>query len=166
MNNIKKYIKEIVFFTILLLLISNGVSYLKSLDLNKESFSQTSFTLLDNEHYFIKNKPLLVHFWATWCPICKLEAPNIEKLSKDYEVITIAVQSGTEYAIKEYIQEKNLSFRVVNDFDGSLAKQFNVEVYPTTLIYNSKKELVFSDVGYTSTLGLYLRMFLVESWFD
>ncbi len=42
------------------------------------------------------NKPILLHFWATWCPTCKFEAPNIEKVSKDYEVITIAVQSGTK----------------------------------------------------------------------
>ncbi len=155
----KKYIKEIVKFAIVLTILANLVSYYKSLNLNKEKLSISDISLLDNTNYKIpENKPLLIHFWATWCPICKVEAPNIEYLSKDYEVLTIAVNSGTKEYIKEYLKMNNLTFKVYDDFDGSLAQQFNIQVYPTTFIYDKNKNLVFTDVGYTSTIGLYLRM--------
>lgn len=158
---LKKYLKEIIVFAIILIIASNGVSYFKSSDLNKAPLTHTSFTLLDGSKYTVPNdKPLMIHFWATWCPICEVEAPNIQRVSKDYEVITIAVQSGNEYEIEEYLEKKNLNFKVVNDYDGSLAREFNIKVYPTTLIFNPEQELTFSDVGYTSTLGLYLRMLL------
>ncbi|MEW8247022.1 MAG: thioredoxin domain-containing protein, partial [Candidatus Thiodiazotropha endolucinida] len=41
-------------------------------------------------------RPLLVHFWAGWCPVCKVESGGIESLSKDYPVVTVAMQSGSE----------------------------------------------------------------------
>jgi len=158
-TKVKKYIKEILKFVILLAIILNVVSYFKSQDLNKEKLNETNFILLDGTTYNIsKDKPVLVHFWATWCPTCKIEAPNIEKISKDYEVITIATQSGSKEEIQKYLDEHELSFKVVNDIDGYYSNKFKIKAFPTTFIYDKDKNLTFSEVGYTSTLGLYARM--------
>ena len=155
----KKYSLEIVKFLVILTIFANIVSYYKSSDLNKNQLQLNSITLLDDIEYKLpNNKPILIHFWATWCPVCKVEAPNIQTLSEDYEVITIAVGSGDDDTIKEYLKENSLNFNVINDYDSQLAKKFNITVYPTTLIYDNKKNLLFSEVGYTSTIGLYLRM--------
>lgn len=162
-EKIKKYIKEGVIFIIMLTIFMNGLSYYRSLDLNKEKLEINSFTLLDNTEYTVpKDKPVLIHFWATWCPTCKLEAPNIEKISKDYEVITVAVQSGSKEEINKYLDEHNLSFKVVNDDDGFYSRTFNIKVFPTTLIYDKEKNMKFSEVGYTTTAGLYSRMALSQ----
>jgi thioredoxin-related protein len=56
------------------------------------------------------------------------------------------------------MHEKGLSFRVLNDSEGMWAKQFNVEAYPTTFIYDASGELKFTEVGYTSTVGLLARI--------
>lgn len=158
-SKFKKLVKEILKLSIILIIAMNIISYFKSTQLNKENLAINEFKLLENSKYTIKdNKPLVIHFWATWCPICKIEASNIQKLSKDYNVITIAAQSGTNEDIKKYMKENNVDFKVVNDKDGYYSKKFNIEVFPTTLIYNDKKVLKFSEVGYTSTLGLYLRV--------
>ncbi|MGB5918520.1 redoxin domain-containing protein [Arcobacter sp.] len=93
-------------------------------------------------------------------PICKLEAANIEKISKEYEVITIAVQSGSKEEIQKYLKQNNLTFKVVNDDDGFYSQKFNIKGFPTTFIYDKNKKLRFSEVGYTSTVGLYARMLL------
>lgn len=155
-NKIKHYAKELITFVILLTVLSNGVSYYKSLNLNKNSLTLNELTLLDNTKYnFPKDKAVMVHFWATWCPICKIEASNIQNVSKDYEVITIAVESNN---IVEYLKEQNVSFKVHHDVASKLAQKFKIEVYPTTLIFDKNQKLVFSDVGYTSTLGLSMRM--------
>jgi len=160
---LKKYIKEILSFTIILFLALNIVSYFRASDLNKSNLKESTFTLLDNSTYTIdKTKPLLLHFWATWCPVCKLEASNIQSLSKEYNVLTIAVQENSKETIQNYMKKNNLSFKVIDDYNGTLAHEFNISVYPTTFIYNKNQELKFSEVGYSSTLGLKLRMFLAS----
>lgn len=162
-EKIKKYIKELVVFIVFLAIVSNVVSYYRSIDLNKEKLDIKNIELIDGSDYLIpKDKPILVHFWATWCPVCKLEASNIEKISKDYEVITIAVQSGNKEEIKSYLKEHELTFKVVNDKNGFYSKKFNIKVFPTSFIYDKNKNLKFTEVGYTSTVGLYSRMALSD----
>ncbi|MBS9782450.1 MAG: redoxin domain-containing protein [Arcobacter sp.] len=159
-NKIKHYTKEILKTLLILTIILNIVSYYKSSDLNKEKLDINTFSLLDGKKYQVKkDKPLIIHFWATWCPTCKFENSNIQRLSNDYEVLTIAVQSGSKKEIQKYLNENNLSFKVVNDDEGKYAQKFNIQAFPTTLIYDKDKNLTFSEVGYTSTFGLYLRMF-------
>jgi len=163
-KKIKEYLKEALIFGVLLAVVLNGVSYYRSLDLNKDKLNIDAFKLLDNSVYEVKSdKPILVHFWATWCPTCKFESPNVDTISKDYEVITIAVQSGSKENIQKYLDEHSLRFNVVNDSDGALSQKFNIQVFPTTLIYDKEKNLKFSEVGYTTTAGLYSRMLLSKN---
>jgi thiol-disulfide isomerase/thioredoxin len=160
-DKMKKYLKEGIIIVLMLIIAMNGISYYKALDLNKNRLDINTFTLLDGKTYDIpKDKTVLIHFWASWCPICKLEAPNIEKISKDYEVITIAVQSGSNEEILKYLKEHKLTFKVVNDEAGLYSQKFNIKGFPTTFIYDKDKKLKFSEVGYTSTIGLYTRMLL------
>ena len=62
--------------------------------------------------------------------------------------------------IEKYLKDKNLSFKVVNDEYGLLSSEFNVKAFPTTFIYDKNKNLKFTEVGYTSTFGLKLRLWL------
>lgn len=158
-QKIKKYLISFIKYAIFFIVVINLVSYYKSLDLNKNRLEIRSFELLDGTNYEIeKDKPLLIHFWATWCPICALEEQNIETISKDYQVITIATQSGSSEEIKEYLEKNNLSFKVVNDDLATLSQKFNIKAFPTTFIYDKNQNLKFSEVGYSSTFGLKLRL--------
>ena len=162
-NKIKKYFKEFIIFIITLTLVMNIISYYNSLDLNKDKLTINNFKLLDDSNYIVStDKPLLIHFWASWCPTCKFEAPNIEKISQNYEVITIAVQSGTNEEVKKYLDEHNLTFKVVNDEDGFFSQKFNIKAYPSTFIYDENKNLRFTEVGYTTTFEVYFRMMFIK----
>lgn len=157
------YIKEILLFLIFITIFANALSLYRSNNLNQESINTYSFALIDGSSYKIaEQKPILLHFWATWCPICKAEAGNIETVSKYFEVITVATKSGDNSDIQEYLNSRNLTFKVVNDADGSLAEKFNVSIFPTTIIYDKDGEIFYSDVGYTTTFGLWLRMWLAK----
>jgi len=135
------------------------MSYLQKPELSSTQLPETKVSLLDSTSYTLeKGKPVVIHFWATWCKVCQLEAQNIETLSKRYEVLTIAVNSGENYKVKEYMEERGLTFKVLNDSDGSWAKKFNVEAFPTTFMYDGAGELKFTEVGYTTTAGLLARM--------
>lgn len=158
-EKIKKFLKEILKYIVLLVIVLNIVSYYKSIDLNKEKLDIKTFTLIDGSEFNVQNdKPILINFWATWCPVCKLEESSIEKISKDFQVVTIATQSGSNAEVKEYLNKNNLSFMVINDEDGTLAQKFNIKAYPTTFIYDKNQNLKFSEVGYSSYFGLYLRL--------
>ena len=158
-SKIKSFAKEIFIFAVTLIIISNAISYYKSNDLKKENLTIKKLILIDGSIYtFPKNKAVLVHFWGTWCPICKLEATNIDAISKNFEVITIAVDSKSNKNIQEYLKNNNVNYKVYNDINSKYASNFNIQVYPSSFIYNKKGELLFTEVGYTSTYGLKLRM--------
>jgi thiol-disulfide isomerase/thioredoxin len=158
-KKILHYLKEIVLFVFVMTVFANILSFYKSSDLTKAPLHLENITLLDKQTFALKsNEPILVHFWATWCPTCKLEASNIQKLSKHYQVLTIAVKSGSDAEIKKYLQENDFDFKVLNDNSGALSNRFNISAFPTTFIYDKDKNLLLSEVGYTSTFGLWLRM--------
>ena len=165
MKKILSWAKELFIFAIIIVVILNIVSFLKKPELASDTLPQfelisTTQKTISSKNY--KDKPLLIHFWATWCPACKLEASNIESISKNYEVITVAVNSGTDDEINNFLKQRNLTYTVINDSNGKFASKFSISSFPTTFIYDSDGEIKFSEVGYTSTLGLKLRMWLAD----
>ncbi len=65
--------------------------------------SFSSQTLTDE---VMNSKPLpdqgiLIHFWATWCPVCTVENDNIQAVAEDYKVLNIAIQSGSDDDIRK-----------------------------------------------------------------
>ena len=110
-------------------------------------------------------EPFILHFWATWCGACKMEAGNIQKVSEDFEVITVAVKSGSAQEVKEFLKERGYNYKVVNDANALFASYMKVGAFPTTFFYNAKGELVLTEVGYTSTFGLYARIYLIKLFF-
>jgi thiol-disulfide isomerase/thioredoxin len=155
--------KEILTAAILLFILSNIISYIRKPELATTQLPKIEAVLLEGSQFKVKkNKPLLIHFWSTWCPACKLEAPNIETVSKTYEVLTIAVNSGDDANINDFLQEKGLTFKVLNDADGKWAEAFKVQAFPTTFIYDAQGRLKFTEVGYTTTAGLLARLKLAD----
>ena len=161
---LKRVVKEVLSTLVIFFLIAQVVNFIRKPDIKSDIYS---YDLVEINHKNIdfnayKGKPLIVHFWATWCPTCRLEASNIEAISQKYNTLTIAVNSGSDEALKAYMNEHNLSYPVVNDSTGALAQKFDISAYPTTLIYNAKGELTFSEVGYSTTLGLQARIELIK----
>ena len=107
-----------------------------------------------------QGRPVLLHFWATWCPICKMEENSIAAISEDYPVITVAMNSGNEMEIAAYLEEQGLSFPVLVDEDGAIASRFGVRGVPASFIINSNGKIKFTEVGYTTEWGLRLRLWL------
>jgi len=108
--------------------------------------------------YQSKPRPILVYYWATWCPVCKLQRSSIENISKDHALISIAMQSGHNEEVKEYMREENLSFKVINDEYGALSKKYKIRGVPAAFIVNRENKIEFVEVGYSTELGLRLRL--------
>ncbi|HIP51613.1 MAG TPA: redoxin domain-containing protein [Campylobacterales bacterium] len=161
---LKRILKEVFTTLILFFIISQVMNFIRKPDVQENMYAYHLTDIknksIDFEEY--QDEPLVVHFWGTWCPTCKLEASNIQNISEDYNVISIAVNSGSDDELKAYMKEHDLDYRVINDVKGVLAQKFDIGVYPTTLLYNGKGELKFSEVGYSTTLGLQARIELIK----
>ena len=107
------------------------------------------------------DRPVLVHFWATWCPVCRTEQSSIADIAHDYpNAITVAMQSGKSEAVANHMREQGIAFPVVNDPDGSIARAWGVHAVPVSFIIAPDGKIRFVEVGYTTGIGLRLRLWL------
>lgn len=107
-------------------------------------------------------KPVLIHFWATWCPICNLEHGAINSLARDYHVVSVAMQSGTAQELAAEIARSGIEYPVLADPDGLIADRFGVTGVPTSFIVDSQQQVKYVTRGYTTGAGLRARLKLVD----
>ena len=111
------------------------------------------------------DKPIMVHFWATWCKVCHYENNNIQELSKDYKVLNIAISSGSDEDIIKYANDNNMKLdNIINDSSGAIANIFGVNVTPSSFFIKNNK-IRFIEVGYTTELGMRLRMWIMQLFY-
>lgn len=109
-----------------------------------------------------RDRPLLIYFWATWCPICGISSGTIDRLSQDYAVMTVAMQSGKEAELLGYLQQEKLNFPVIADPDGRISERWRVNGVPTIYILDHQNRIRSTTLGYTTSLGLRARMWLAK----
>ncbi len=110
-----------------------------------------------------RGAPVLVHFWASWCGICRLEEQSINAIAKDHALLTIAMQSGDNEEIGAYLRAQGLSFPVVSDPDGRIASSYGIQGVPASFILDAEGHIRFVELGYSTEAGLRLRLWLA-SW--
>ena len=109
----------------------------------------------------IKDKNVILNFWATWCGFCVIEMPDLEELQKAHEddLLIIAINVGeTKEKVQAFVDEMKLNLTVVLDGDMKVNNNYGVRSYPTTLAINKKGEAVGAYVGmltYTQMEQLY-----------
>ena len=86
-----------------------------------------------------KKKLILVNFWATWCPPCIKEIPDLLNLEKrferDIEIIFVSVDANPIKVVPKFLKNNELeNFQTYIDKKLNLTKQLKVKVMPTTLI--------------------------------
>jgi cytochrome c-type biogenesis protein len=125
----------------------------------KEKTPAFDFTLVDqygNEHTLsdYKGKVVFLNFWATWCPPCKEEMPDIEALYNEYgmnegDVIILGVanpasdeypnnQDVTEDKVIAFLEENEYTFPVVFDKTGEVLSDYYISAFPTTFMIDKE----------------------------
>ncbi len=171
MNNKQNYklsrLWRIALQGLLILAIIVGVNLWRTRDASSGPAPALAATTLGGAHFDSNahlGKPLFVHFWAEWCPICSLEEDNIQSLSKDYKMITVAMSSGDDEAVRAHMKQRGLSFKVINDESGQIAQEWGVHAVPATFVIDAAGEIRFVEMGYSSRLGLILRHWLTKKF--
>lgn len=109
-----------------------------------------------------RGQVVAVHFWATWCPICKASQDNVQRLHSSWPMVTVAMQSGSSSAVQKHLAQNNLPWLAALDDDGQLARAWGVRAVPATIILNSEGRIAAVSMGYTTTLGLWARLWWVR----
>lgn len=117
-------------------------------------------TIAGEEVSLTSDRPVLVHFWATWCGVCQAEEDNVDAVSEGHRVISVASQSGSPAAVAAYVRAHGLSFPVINDPTGAIAHRWGVHAFPTSFVIDPDGAIRHVEVGYTSTVGLRARLWL------
>ena len=121
----------------------------EALAANDADVEKADFTLKD-----LKNKPwtlsqlrgkiVLVNFWATWCPPCRKEMPDLEALSKQYReqgLVILAISDEEIDKVQPFIAKQGYTFPVLLDPGRKVNTAFHVEGIPKTFIFGRDGKL-------------------------
>lgn len=110
----------------------------------------------------LRGHPAVLHFWATWCGVCRAEEGTIAGLARDVPMLTVASSSGSASEVAATLASRGVELPTVVDPDGQLAARYGVSAFPTTLILDSRGEVAWVTVGYTTRVGLRTRLALTR----
>ncbi|MHB1099220.1 MAG: protein disulfide oxidoreductase [Burkholderiales bacterium] len=161
MVNSKKWLRrfaEILIFAALLA----GIRSWQQRDVPEGPAPILAGRLLDGKVFEKGRGPILVHFWAIWCPICRTEQTSIEALSKSHRVITVALKSGKGREVAQYMKREGLDFPVLNDPDGLISDAWGVHAVPASFVLDGDGKIRFVEFGYTTGIGLRVRLWLAS----
>ncbi|KAB2494281.1 TlpA family protein disulfide reductase [Priestia endophytica] len=98
-----------------------------------------------------KGKKVFLNFWATWCPPCRAEMPDIQKFSEDEDVVVLAINlTHTEdslLTVDNFIQDRGFTFPILIDKNGEVAEQYRVQAYPTSYMIDSEGRIQYIALG-------------------
>lgn len=98
-----------------------------------------------------KGKKVFLNFWATWCPPCRQEMPELEKLyqeSKDSDLVILTINLGEDAkTVKSFMDKNNYNFNIALDLDQDVAIKYNIVSIPTSIFIDSEGNLVSKKIG-------------------
>ena len=98
-----------------------------------------------------KGKVVLLNFWATWCPPCRVEMPSMETLYhhfKDQGFEILAVNLGEDAAhVQQFMDNNNHTFPVLLDRDEKVGALYGIRAIPTSYIIDRSGKIVGSLSG-------------------
>lgn len=112
-----------------------------------------------------KGKKILLNFWATWCPPCKEEMPDMETLYKenkenDFVVLGVNMTNteSSEEKVAAFVEEYGLTFPILMDKNGKVSHAYELLSYPTTYFIDSDGIIRSKVVGAISKAHMYQEM--------
>lgn len=95
----------------------------------------------------LKGKPVILHFWATWCPYCKKLQPKLVEMQNKYQqegvvIIGISFNEDEGAMPQDEITARGYTFRTAVN-GGRVAELYDVRGTPTTFYLNKKRELIY-----------------------
>ncbi|UYW73661.1 protein disulfide oxidoreductase [Pseudocitrobacter faecalis] len=160
-SKLRRWLKDLVILLLLAMALMWGMDQLRKPEL-PENVSGITLQTLDGETHSLaalsQKKPLLLYVWASWCGVCRYTTPAVAQLSQEGQnVLSVALRSGDDNQLAQWMAKKHLTLPVVNDPRGELSARWRVSVTPT-LVVISQGQVVNVTTGWSSYWGMRARL--------
>jgi thiol-disulfide isomerase/thioredoxin len=111
----------------------------------------------------------VIDFWTSWCKPCLNAIPEIIKLHEKYDSLGVAfigVNADSPRSVSKAMplaKSLGINYPIVFDTSGDLTTELNIGVFPTIIIINSDRKIVFIHEGFTKNDGLLIDEAIVNA---
>ena len=99
----------------------------------------------------MRGKPIIVNFWATWCPPCRAEMPSLQRAweqVKNEDILVVAINVGEDAdTIGRFTEEVKMEFPLPMDLDSKMTQRWPMNGLPTTFVVDPEGRLVYRAQG-------------------
>lgn len=93
----------------------------------------------------LQQKPVILDFWTSWCPNCRRDMPKLDALYEQYadqvEVVGVNLKESSS-TVQEYVDSANISYPIVLDTNGAVARSYGVSYTNTHILINRQGMIV------------------------
>jgi peroxiredoxin len=96
-----------------------------------------------------RGKVVLVNFWATWCPPCRKEMPDLDALYRKFKgqgLVILAISDEDGAKVTAFLKEKGYSYPVLLDPGRKVNEQFRIEGIPKSFVYDREGRLAAQSI--------------------
>lgn len=148
--------KAVIIGAVSLVVVFVGLVFLTRADSGADNEAAPDITL----EYFdgeisqladLEGRPVVLNFWASWCPACVAEMPDFgevhRKLGDQVEFIGVNMQEVDMDAALDLVEQTDIDYRLVHDRDGALYRQFGGVAMPTSVFITADGEVARVNAG-------------------
>ncbi|QNI36898.1 TlpA disulfide reductase family protein [Edaphobacter albus] len=108
----------------------------------------------------LRGKVVLVNFWATWCPPCRKEMPDLDALAHKFKskgLVILSISDEDAPKVSSYISAHNIRYPILLDPGRKVTESFHVDGIPKSFVFNREGKLVAQSID-MRTRGQFLQM--------
>ena len=108
----------------------------------------------------LRGNVVLVNFWATWCPPCRKEMPDLEKLYQRFSqqgLVILAISDEDSAKVEPFIDQGRYTYAILLDPNRVVNQRFHIQGIPKSLVYDRMGKLVAQSPD-MRTMGQFLAM--------
>ena len=99
----------------------------------------------------LRGERVMVNFWATWCPPCRAEIPDLQKFHENEDITILAVNlTETEQdmdKVEEFVDDFGMTFPILLDTETEVADTYKIQPIPSSFMVDSTGRIQFVALG-------------------